>query len=207
VRPVKQNRTYTNEVSIREMGYDSFENVIYHGDVADVKDWIEFGNINVKERRDSEGNTPLHHACNGFKENSNAMKDIVDNDLDLVKIFIDAGCDVNARNNQGQTPLHVALICEFDNRIEMVKLLVENGADVNARDNEEETPLHIEHYGDPHTDIVEYLISKGADINAKNKYGKRPICERSNDDYECECGRATAVGPYCRGCYHDIYGY
>jgi ankyrin repeat protein len=188
------------------MWHDSFEAAIFHGDISDIKDWIEIAEINVKENRDKYGNSPLHNACDGFKDNSHSMQNIVENDLELVKLFIDAGCDVNARNNEGKTPLHIALNCE-DNRIEMVKLLVENGADVNARDNEEETPLHIEHYGDPRDDIVEYLVSKGADINAKNKYGKRPICEKGKSDYECECGNAIAAGPYCRSCYQRYYGY
>ena len=55
-------------------------------------------------------------------------------------VFIENGADVNAGNNAGYTPLHVA--CEYSYPV-AARLLIERGADVNARDNNGRTPLDI----------------------------------------------------------------
>jgi ankyrin repeat protein len=47
--------------------------------------------------------------------------------------------DVNARDNDGATPLHQAV--SETNTHQTLKLL-QNGADINARDNKGDTPLH-----------------------------------------------------------------
>jgi ankyrin repeat protein len=46
---------------------------------------------------------------------------------------------VNARTDDGQTPLHAAAIGETP---EKIIILLEAGADVNARDRSGGTPLH-----------------------------------------------------------------
>jgi len=82
--------------------------------------------------------------------------------------------DVNAKNNNGETPLFHAVRCEDLN---IVKLLVKNGADVNARNIYNWTPLTKacccpRSYS---TDIVEYLVKNGADMNIKDDKGQKPI--------------------------------
>lgn len=52
----------------------------------------------------------------------------------LVKIFIEAGIDVNIKNKDGQTPLHLAVRSGKAN-VASVQALVDGGADVNAKTN------------------------------------------------------------------------
>ena len=57
---------------------------------------------------------------------------------EIVALLLEAGADVNARNQDGGTPLHSAA---FLGQYEAAKLLLENGADINIRNGDGGTPL------------------------------------------------------------------
>jgi len=75
-----------------------------------------------------------------------------------MKALIEAGADVNARNNYNETPLH------FQTSEGVVRLLIEAGADVNARNDYNSTPLHFQ----TREGSVRLLIEAGADVNTRN---------------------------------------
>ena len=58
--------------------------------------------------------------------------------IEAVKQHLAAGVDVNAKDEDGATPLHHAA---FGGYKEIAELLIAKGADVNAKDNNGETPL------------------------------------------------------------------
>ena len=58
--------------------------------------------------------------------------------IEVVKQHLAAGTDVDAKTEQGLTPLHVAAI---EGHKEILKLLIAKGADVNAKDKRGRTPL------------------------------------------------------------------
>ena len=91
-----------------------------------------------------------------------SLFDLIQNGkTDLVKKKIESGADVNAKNNNGNTPLCVA---SSNEHIEIVKLLLEYGADVNAKNNYGSTPLYLASECG-HTEIVKLLLEYGADVN------------------------------------------
>ena len=102
--------------------------------------------------------------------------------IEFVKLLISQGIDVNVRDGDGVTPLHVASRYPFT--FGMLKYLVSLGADVNARDNSNRTPLHevIQHNYD-HVKVLQYLISKGADINARDNSGRTLLHYAGEYDY------------------------
>jgi len=77
--------------------------------------------------------------------------------LDIVKILIEAGADVNTKNFFGYTPL---LWASIYNHKEVVNLLIEAGADINAKNNYGYTAL-IYASGNNNKDIIDLLKDMG----------------------------------------------
>ncbi|MBS9530973.1 MULTISPECIES: ankyrin repeat domain-containing protein [unclassified Wolbachia] len=92
-------------------------------------------------------------------------------DANQVADLINKGADVNARGNNGNTPLHLAALAD---ELQVAEKLIEGGADVNAKNNHDATPLHWAALNQ-NVNIVEKLIEKGANVNEKNKYDNVPL--------------------------------
>lgn len=108
--------------------------------------------------KDAIGETPLHRAAVCRDKDATA----------ILRLLIDQGADVNAKDNNGTTPLHIAA---GQPRVEMAKMLIDHGADVRARTSSGSEPMH--HVSS--NEVLELLLSRGADINAKNNNGETPL--------------------------------
>ena len=79
----------------------------------------------------------------------------------IAKRLIELGADINARNKQGETPLHIAVQVRSE---EGIKLLNEEGADIKIKDIHGNSPLHYAAIAGQ-LEIVELLIKQwGYDI-------------------------------------------
>lgn len=90
-----------------------------------------------------------------------------------VKIFIDAGVNLEEVNPVGWTPL---MISSFMGHELAAEMLLEAGANVNARDNRGYGPLHWAAYCGYIT-ITEMLIKKGAFVNSRSEKGITPLLQ------------------------------
>lgn len=88
--------------------------------------------------------------------------------------LIRQGTDVNARNGEKMTPLHVAAL---NGRDRAVNALREKGADVNAREPScGSTPLHMAaHIGHVPTILALTAGPTGANVNAEDFDGNTPL--------------------------------
>lgn len=88
------------------------------------------------------------------------------------KLIID-GKDVNARDDEGRTPIYYAL---QNNHEDVVETLIDQGAELDLRDNFGQTPLTpAVVYGSP--ELAEFLIINGAEVNAVDRLGCTPLHE------------------------------
>ncbi|MDR3264952.1 MAG: ankyrin repeat domain-containing protein, partial [Synergistaceae bacterium] len=106
------------------------------GEIERIKLLVKSGaDVNA---RDGEGNTALSHFLRHYVQFYSYShrdpwfekwaKDV----NDIVRMFLDAGVEVNATNNAGETALMLA--AASDSFLDVIRTLVEAGADVNARD-------------------------------------------------------------------------
>ena len=97
--------------------------------------------------------------------NTTLMSASLEGHLEVTKLLIEEGVDVNAQDNEGWTALMYAsgagLKDRKDVNPEVVPLLIKAGADVNAQDNKGYTALKWASR-EGHTDIVKLLKEAGA---------------------------------------------
>ena len=87
----------------------------------------------------------------------------------IVDLLLGYFVDVDIRNANNRTPLHLAAI---RGSVEISRRLVERNADINARDNQGETPLYrvvSSRHGDEGLDVVRFLLAHGADADVRGK--------------------------------------
>jgi ankyrin repeat protein len=90
----------------------------------------------------------------------------------VVMFLLDSGADIDAREEDGETPLHYAT---WRSRLETGRLLIERGADIEIRNNWGRTPLLIVARETGNVDMAGMLIEAGAEVNLRDEGGESPL--------------------------------
>ena len=143
--------------------------------------------------------TALHLAAN-----TNCDAEKIPRYVKICKALVQAGANVNARDRDEKTPLHLAAESSKDKsdickvlieagaivdaedkdyfsplhcafNVEVCKVLLQAGANVNARGFNERTPLYLNVESEDHLDICKVLVEAGANLDAKDFYQRSPL--------------------------------
>lgn len=102
-------------------------------------------------------------------------------DFETIRNLIASGADINAKDAEGKTLLHiVASQCSDQSTLDRVKFLLASGADVDAKDKLDRTPLHMAVYHRRYNDeVVRCLMRKSkafqSGTNARDSLGQTPL--------------------------------
>lgn len=88
--------------------------------------------------------------------------------VEVAAALLDAGADVNARDQSGHTPIFAARSAG------VVDLLLDAGATVNVAGDRGRTPLHTASLS-RHVVVMNRLIESGADVNVQDEVGHTPL--------------------------------
>jgi hypothetical protein len=123
--------------------------------------------------------------------------DCVDWPVRLADALLDRGADVNARSNNGRTPLIHWALYGGSARARGLVLLLQRGADIDAHDNRGDTVVHAL-AGSSSFDALSALAVQAeagwllaADLSLRNTAGDTPlqIAQRQLAGYPCELKR------------------
>ena len=85
--------------------------------------------------------------------------------MNHLKLLMEYNTDVNMKNQEGQTPLH---ICSINGHVDFAKCLILHGADIDSLDIKHHTPLMAAvtacYIPPRNLEIVRYLIEEGANL-------------------------------------------
>ncbi|MCG8486949.1 MAG: ankyrin repeat domain-containing protein [Chromatiales bacterium] len=148
-----------------------------------------------------EGATPLHSAAFGIVNSGDLLKILlakganVDSgtgtkigtplihatkygNLEAVKVLLNNGADINARDESGNSALHFASLY---GRIDVATYLLMKNPDVNQVNQENNSPLHVAAINGRRM-VAEQLVYHGANLIGKNGAMETPLdCAKQNN--------------------------
>ena len=134
-----------------ELGQLLFE-AVKADDVPEVQRLLEAG-------ADANFETTEGHVC---------ILAAIKGNIEVVKLLVEHGGDIQAQDIFGHTPLSYAVM---NDHVPVVEMLLDRGADVNSKSGAYEAPLLCHAANGNQVKMVELLIARGADVNLTSDEG------------------------------------
>ena len=156
---------------------DQLFDAIQEADLERVKLCLENG-AQINSKGCHIKTFPLHYAISNC-----AISTCKNNLVEVLKILLQNGANVNLKNKGGRSPLHMA-VDSFSNlqfyhmKIEVVKLLVQNGAQID------QTALTIAQQKKGHDTIVNYLKNPNMTNEDVEKMAEEEIAKKKAEKEE-----------------------
>ncbi|KAK0627410.1 ankyrin repeat-containing domain protein, partial [Immersiella caudata] len=96
-------------------------------------------------------------------------------EVSMVRLLLERGAEVDARDRNGSTPLHWA---SWAGKLDTARELLMSGADINALDKLSRSPL-FGAAGGGYADVVRLLLVRGADKSLRGGKGKQTPLEKA----------------------------
>ena len=148
---------------------------------ADIEEWVLCGGLLLHATVDeSDGFEEIEDEIEAWVRSGGVLlheaiqessKLPVGEIIAMVDLLLKQGVDVDVRNENEATPLHVA--ARYDNLV-LVVHLVAKGADLEAENKHKATPLHNASR-EGSREVVSYLIHAGSDIDAMTEDEDTPL--------------------------------
>jgi hypothetical protein len=140
---------------------DSLEGAVFEDDYEKAEKLLKEGaNPNEPYMGYDSNDEPIIHA-------------VANNNIEMVKLLLDYGADIEATNSSGNTPLIIA--ASNSDNTDMIEFLLENGADATAVNKSKATAIHMAAEAS-NLKAVKILEKAGADIKAKDTYNEDALC-------------------------------
>lgn len=139
---------------------DEFFAACERGDIERVKQLAATG-LDVRTRHTD---VFYDHRCRGALHYA-----AVKGHGDTIQYLLQSGCDPNAKDKEGVSPLHLAVCGE-----KAVEALLVGKADPNAKDDSGRTPLHYAAKQSA-SDAAQTLLQRGAKVDATDNVGCTPL--------------------------------
>ena len=112
----------------------------------------------------------------------NIFEAVKDENEEVLRELIQAGCCVNQKDAEGRAPIHYAATQSFS---DCLVQLIDAQADVNIKDSDGKTPLHwagLSFDWDAHP----ILIKAGADLSIANNRGSLPEDVADHEEWDIQ---------------------
>ncbi|MBU1101462.1 MAG: ankyrin repeat domain-containing protein [Bacteroidetes bacterium] len=128
-------------------------NAVRQGNLQEAKSILENDPAKITDAMDGN-RTAFHIACDA-------------GNLDIVKFLVENNADIQAKDVDGDTPLHWAA---FRGRDEIAAYLLEIGAEINAVNLSQNTPL-VYAVNNRRSSTIDLLLNNGAEVNTDPENG------------------------------------